>query len=162
MPRGSKPGERRGGKKKGTLNKRTLEKLAETAREVQDLRRNGKKLAKEVLQEFMDMAADIAREELERIREAEKAPARGKPKVAEAERARFWIAMECTKGFARALAPFQSPTYKAVVFTDATMPGGGSMGANAANDAKLIEGKVLPSDPQAAARAYQTMMRVVR
>ena len=61
---GSKPGERRGGRQEGTPNKATVQKQLVAAqiaeRTVADARTMGKKLAKEVLEDFMLHFADIA------------------------------------------------------------------------------------------------------
>lgn len=63
MPRGSKPGEgnRGGGRKKGKLNKSTIEKAALAQRIMQEAAgKPGKKLGKEVIGEFMEMFGGLA------------------------------------------------------------------------------------------------------
>jgi len=57
MPRGSKPGERRGGRKPGSRNKTTAQRAAQIEKEI---RESGQRLAIErlndVAQEFFDLA----------------------------------------------------------------------------------------------------------
>jgi ketopantoate reductase len=55
MP-GSKPGERRGGRKKGTPNKTTQERQINAAREIDRARKEGRELAKDVLERLMHIA----------------------------------------------------------------------------------------------------------
>jgi hypothetical protein len=60
MPRGSKPGERRGGRPKGGRNKTTLERALVAERVLKETQMTGRKLGKEVLEEFMNMFGGIA------------------------------------------------------------------------------------------------------
>lgn len=60
MPRGAKPGERRGGKQKGTLNKATIEKAIIAERIVNEATMAGRKLGKEQVEEFMVLFAGLA------------------------------------------------------------------------------------------------------
>lgn len=61
MPRGAKPGERRGGRAKGTSNKATIEKAALAERIMQEAGpKPGRKLGKELLEEFAVMFAGLA------------------------------------------------------------------------------------------------------
>jgi hypothetical protein len=62
MPRGAKPGERRGGgRKKGQPNRATIEKAALAERILaEQAGRPGQKLGREVLEEFMNMFGGIA------------------------------------------------------------------------------------------------------
>ncbi|WP_338827163.1 hypothetical protein [Bradyrhizobium sp. 27S5] len=60
MSRGARPGERRGGRAKGTLNKATVERALVAERVVNDAAMNGRKLAKEVLQEFVELFTGLA------------------------------------------------------------------------------------------------------
>lgn len=61
MPRGAKPGQRRGGRGKGTPNKATIEraKLAERVLE-QAAGKPGRKLGREILEEFAIMFGSLA------------------------------------------------------------------------------------------------------
>jgi hypothetical protein len=60
MPRGSKPGERRGGRRKGAKNKATLERAVVAERIMNQTQMAGRKLGKEVLEEFMIVFSGIA------------------------------------------------------------------------------------------------------
>src|ERR1700749_41238 len=62
MPRGSKPGEgnRGGGRKKGTVNKATIEKAIIAERVMNEAAMSGRKLAKELLEEFMVLFGGLA------------------------------------------------------------------------------------------------------
>lgn len=158
MPKGSNPASNKGGRKSGVKNKRTLEKIAEASREAGDARRAGRKFAKEVLDELMVTAMSFAAREQRRIVKDEGPvdPSTGVPanKADAATYERFWKAMECAGTFARALAPFQHPTFKAIQVLppppEIPLP-------------KTIDGKVVRlDDPVAVARIYQQMIRQVR
>jgi hypothetical protein len=62
MPRGSKPGEgnRGGGRKKGKLNKATIEKAFLAERIMAEAAMSGKKLGKELIEEFAVMFGGLA------------------------------------------------------------------------------------------------------
>ena len=97
MPRGSRPGERRGGRAKGTPNKSTRELALLVEAKV-----TGEPLAKEILRKHMhrfDALADAATNPEKRDYYSERAVA-------------------C----ARWLAPFQSPTYRSIVVEPPPMP----------------------------------------
>lgn|SRR5262245_1837536 len=106
MPRGSRPGERRGGRKRGTRNKRTVE--AELlAKRVLDNAPVGAiqnaRLGKETLEKFMILFDALA----EHYRTIPQSPHSDEAKFTKYATA----ACECAK----ALAPYQSPTYRAIV-----------------------------------------------
>jgi hypothetical protein len=104
--RGSAPGERRGGRQKGTLNKRTVAKIMEASDQASAALRSGKKLAMHVLDDFMQLTAGMA---------AHYQPAPpGAPANPHANEQKFWHAVEHVRDFAKALAPYQSPTFKAI------------------------------------------------
>lgn len=107
MPRGAKPGERRGGRLKGSKNKIAVQHdlLAEQRR----ARRLGEvpavRFGKDVLHDFMKFAAAQA--------------VKHQPKTAdgpwdEAEEAKFkeWAKLACA--WAKDLTPYQSPTYASI------------------------------------------------
>lgn len=100
-------GHREGaGRKRGVPNKATLERIIQTANEIEERKISGKKLAKEVLEDFMHLTAGMA---------AHYQPAPpGHPVNASADPQEFWRCMEAACTFAKALAPFQSPTFKAI------------------------------------------------
>jgi hypothetical protein len=99
---GSKPGERRGGRKRGSLNLATRERAAIAARAVTEAKASGRQLAKDVLSDFTEIFKSMA---------VRYQPLAGN---ANADEAKFekWarLAVDCA---ARA-APFQSPTFRAV------------------------------------------------
>ncbi len=112
MPRGgSKPGERRGGRQKGTPNRATVEKQLIAAqiaeRTVADARVEGKQLAKEVLEQFMLRFVEMAKHYEPTL------PGAGEQQL-HGDEGKFlqWAkhAIDCAK----ALAPYQSPTFRAV------------------------------------------------
>jgi hypothetical protein len=115
---GAKPGERRGGRQKGTPNRATVQKQLIAAqiaeRTVADARTAGRKLAKEVLENFMFGFADLA-EHYKPTPEVE----RPNPHADEDKFAQYAeLAIDCAK----ALAPYQSPTFRAVVVAPAVEP----------------------------------------
>ena len=57
---GPKPGERRGGRQKGTPNRTTVEQIVEAERAAVELKRQGKKLGKEILDDFANLFAGMA------------------------------------------------------------------------------------------------------
>jgi hypothetical protein len=99
---GSKPGERRGGRKGGSLNLATRERAAIASGVVTEAKAAGRLLAKDVLSDFTEIFKSMA--------------VRYQPLAdnANADEAKFekWarLAVDCA---ARA-APFQSPTFRAV------------------------------------------------
>lgn len=61
MPRGAKPGERRGGKKKGQLNRATIERAALAERIMAEAAgRPGRKLGREIVEDFAIMFGGLA------------------------------------------------------------------------------------------------------
>jgi hypothetical protein len=114
MPRGARPGERRGGRAKGTPNKATVEKLAIAERVRNRSRRGRKKSAIEVLEEMMNVFYDLA---------AYYAPAVGsmEPNPNQNEEM-FCKYFRLTFQAAKTLAPYQSPKLRAVSFTSAPEP----------------------------------------
>jgi hypothetical protein len=94
---GSKPGERRGGRKAGTPNRRTIER-----RLITEARADGKLLAKEVLEQNMLRYVELANSCLP--------PASGEWK----KEPQFHFYTEKAGANARMLAPYQSPTYRSI------------------------------------------------
>jgi hypothetical protein len=92
---GSKPGERRGGRQKGARNKATIERALIAERAAAQAKASGKRLAKDLLEDFMHLFADMAATADRNTEKFEK-----------------WarLAIETAK----ALAPFQSPRYSTV------------------------------------------------
>jgi hypothetical protein len=100
MPRGSRPGERRGGRTKGTPNRATAERAAIAARIAGEAEMRGQKLGKEILAKYAGLFDEMA----DACHLAED--------VAGFER---WARLACAT--AKDLAPYQNPTYRAVVIT---------------------------------------------
>jgi hypothetical protein len=113
---GAKPGERRGGRQKGTLNKATVQRQLIAAqiaeRTVADARTAGRKLAKEVLEDFMLRFVEMAERYKPTPREAEQLNPH-------ADEDKFWKYADAATDCAHKLAPYQSPTYRAVAVAPA-------------------------------------------
>lgn len=108
MPRGgSKPGERRGGRQKGTPNKVTAEQALSAERVLAKAKVSGRRLGKEVLDYYMHVFAEIA--------DSERAAAlTEKPENAREHEARFERFAKYAIDCAQKLGPFQSPTFRAI------------------------------------------------
>lgn len=122
--RGSRPGERRGGRQKGSRNKAVIEReeQARLTRERIELEMQalggkdpaltaalieGKKLAKDVLSDFMELFAGMAAY-------YQPTPA-NLPQNANANRGMFEVYAFAAVDAAKALAPFQSPRFSAMM-----------------------------------------------
>ena len=145
MPRGSKPGEHRGGRKKGSPNKKTLEALerrrvlaenaekaeAEKAALVAESAKVAKlKLGKDVLEEFMMLFAGMAafyqphpewRPRLDTdgkpvLDNGRPVLENANPNMSEPQFLRYAVLARDT---AKDLAPYQSPTFRAIVVAPA-------------------------------------------
>lgn len=109
MPRAQK-GHRFGGRTKGIPNKATIEKAEKMRRDIVDARVSGRKLAKDTLDDLVMVFMEMA--------DAYKPAPTGQDKLgASEEKFEKWarLAMEA----ARALAPYQSPTFRAIVVAPA-------------------------------------------
>lgn len=128
--RGSKKGERRGGRAKGTPNKATRERhlLAQRiAAEQQG--KPGRKLAKEVLDDLMHTALGMAAKY--QPLPAGVVPMNGqKP-----DEAKFVEYLKLAGGFATDLAPYQSFRFKAVLMSQETPPGGSAIAPGSGDQA---------------------------
>jgi hypothetical protein len=104
MPKGAKPGERRGGRAPGTKNKVTIEReiLEQQLKARADARVGGRKLAKEVIEENMHFAAAFA----EQFK-----PIEGNEKANE-DKYLAWARLAVT--WATDLAPYQSPKFRSI------------------------------------------------
>jgi hypothetical protein len=111
MPRGgSKPGERRGGRQKGTPNRKTLERRLITERMLEHPSAGVEsgRLGRDVLAQYMCTFDELA----EQYRKT------NEPKF----RQYAELAVACAK----ALAPYQSPTYRAIVVSSPQQEGNGA------------------------------------
>jgi hypothetical protein len=97
MPRGSKPGERRGGRVAGTKNRATIQAGLLATRQVDEARANGAKLGTEILSEFANLFRTLA------LEAHEDQDMRGF-----ARWSRYAV------DAAKAIAPFQSPSFKPI------------------------------------------------
>lgn len=146
---GAKKGERRGGRRKGSLNKVDIERALIAERQVEASVAAGKKLAKEVLEEFMHLFAGMAAHHQPLTRTMMPDPNR-EPNPGMFEKYAK-LAIDC----ADKLAPYQSPTFGQLkVF---------SAGDPAIPAPKLIEGNVVSiNDYEANQRVYKRMIQQVR
>src|SRR5258708_6920948 len=108
---GSKPGQRRGGRKKGSLNLATRERAAIAAGTVLEAKTTGRPLAKDVLSDFTEIFKSMA---------VRYQPLAGNQN---ADEARFEKGARLAVDCAARTAPFQSPTFRAVTVAPAEAPG---------------------------------------
>jgi hypothetical protein len=147
-----------GGRAKGTPNKATVEREQEAARALDKSRMSGRPLAKDRLDELMDVAIG-AMQRHQPVTKDMVARARAAGNKAVKESRGDW------KGFgdwwdraafaAKSLAPFQSPTYRAIVVAQA---GEGSAPA----PMKDVTPEAGPAGDAATERAQQTYLRLVK
>jgi len=109
MPRGSVPGEQRGGRPPGIPNKATLQRVARAEQEMLDAKAAGRKLAKDVLDDFMQLFAGMAAHYQPRPNRQgiEPNPNQSEPLFEKYAK----LAVEAAKH----LAPYQSPTFRAIM-----------------------------------------------
>jgi hypothetical protein len=135
MPRGSRPGERRGGRQKGAKNKRTVEAELLAQRMLQHAPAGAiqsARLGKEVLEQYMVMFDALA----QHYRPIPKSPHSDEAKFTKFATA----ACECAK----ALAPYQSPTYRAIVVEQPKSPQGTVLEIRREDLARVLEERGLP------------------
>lgn len=145
---------RRGGRQKGTPNKRTQEALLKQAMEVHQSAKTGKKLAKDVLDDLMQLTVGMAG-----VYQPDPPDRPGLNPYASEEK--FWKCVEMARDFATALAKYQSPTFRAIAVhvspenQDERRPG--------PDGARQVEGKVIDlNDAEALARVYKRRIAVVK
>lgn len=145
--RGSAPGEHRGGRKKGKLNQATIDKAVRAEADVIRHEVSGKKLAKEVLEDYMFAFHAIAAVYQRSLVEAMQA---GRlPNPGDVEKFKDWGTL-VTKTAAD-LAKYQSPTFRAIAVT---MPGPMPKGA----DGKIVEGTIIKLDQIAISKVYRQIV----
>lgn len=108
MP-GSKPGERRGGRQKGGRNKSTIQKALIAEREIEKAKGSHRKLAKEYLQDFLPVLAGMAAY-YQPLPAGMTAPPGREPNE---DKFQKWFGLVLDT--ASKLAPYESPTFRAVV-----------------------------------------------
>ncbi len=107
MPRAVK-GQRFGGRAKGIPNKATIEKALIAEREIEKAKNSGRKLAKEIMQEFLPVLAGICAYYQPTFPGMTQQNLHGN--ATEFER---WY--KHVLETAKALAPFESPTFRAIM-----------------------------------------------
>ncbi len=150
MPRGSniKKGMRPGGRKAGTPNKRTLEAVEKARIEVENARGANKRLAKEVLEDFMHLFASMAAT-YQPLQPGMEPDEKRSP-----DEEKFQIYAKLAVDTAKSLADFQSPKFRAIMVT--APAGGDDIGKPLVSK----DGNVLTiDDPIAAARVYARIMK---
>lgn len=100
--------EKYGGRQRGTPNKRTIEKMEQAERGIVETRKRGKKLAKERLEEIMELAGGLAAHFVPVRPEGQ----RPNPNANEPLFAKYF---SLYLDAARYLAPYQSPTFRAIM-----------------------------------------------
>jgi hypothetical protein len=116
MPRGALKGERRGGRAKGTLNRATLERALQMQSHLNRARETGHDLAKTVLDKYMMFFVKYSMKFKPSLDGEDENPSQNIDEFYK------WagVAIDC----ASKLAPYQSPTFKAVVVAPAPEPSG--------------------------------------
>jgi hypothetical protein len=153
MPRGAKPGERRGGRGKNTPNKRTVQKLIESSTQVAEIKRLGQRKATEVMNELMQTARGMVALYQKRIVTPDGKDL--KPDALADDVVQFWKAMDCAAIFTRNLAPYQDPMLTRVDVSASLVTPGVPLAGEPGDSAKVVEGKVVSiDDPVALGRLY--------
>lgn len=138
-------GRKTGGRRRGTPNKATLEKALVAARSIADAKAAGKKLAKEVLEDFMLLFAGMA------AHFQPVSPSRAPNLYADEEK--FLRYSQAAIDCASKLAPYQSPTFKSVAVSPETAPP--PMELDYSEITRV-------NDPNALARIYRQVMMAGR
>jgi hypothetical protein len=157
MPRGAKPGERRGGRTAGTPNRATVERALEAEQALAEVKK-GRKLGKDMLWDlaelFLGMTA-VYQPNHPRLKDAPPGTPGVNPYADEEKFMTYAIAARDT---ARALADFQSPRFRAVAIMPAPeqmpgerqipklVPSGKGMGALEAYQ-RLRDGDIIDLEP---------------
>jgi hypothetical protein len=136
MPRGSRPGERRGGRIKGTPNRATVERAAMAARIAGEAEMRGQKLGKELLAKYAGLFDEMA--DARRL-------------AGDVIAFEKWARLACAT--AKDLAPYQSPTYRAVIAASPPAPA-----TEVINLFDHTGELVHETDPHAAMRTYRRLI----
>jgi hypothetical protein len=138
LPRGSRPGERRGGRRKGSRNKATIERELLAQRMLQQTPAGNigniqnARLGKEVLERYMIMFDALAQHY------------RPIPESPHSDEGKFTKYATATCDCAKALAPYQSPTYRAVLVSSPQQEGNGALEFTEDELARKLEERGLP------------------
>ena len=137
-------GTKRGGRARGQINNKTRDLLKEAGKQVTEAKKLGRKSAIEVLDDLMHTAMGMAVKY--------QPPAPGAEPI-DSQKFMEWIQIAGT--FAKGLADFQSPKFRAIMVSAPTR------GQDAAPTIDQ-QGNVLDiDDPKQLARAYASMVRRV-
>lgn len=147
MGRGAAPGERRGGKAKGTPNKATVARAVQAEADVIKHQVSGKKLAKDMLDDYMLAFHAVAASYQRSLADAFQAGV----KPAQADLDAFMKWGELVVDTAAQLAKYQSPTFKAIQ-VNAPMPLPKDAGG------KIIEGTVIKLDEISISKVYRQLV----
>ena len=133
-------GRKTGGKIKGSKNKATIEKAIIAEQVLARAEMQGRKLAKEVLDEFMHLFAGMAAV-VQPLPPSVPVPAGRQPDEAKFEK---WarLAVQCAKD----LAAYQSPTFRAIAVTGDTGDKGGTVRFVIENAPLMIEAVAGPDE----------------
>ena len=143
--RGAKPGERRGGRQAGTPNRQTVEKLEQARLHVENARGAGKKLGKEILEDFMHLFAGMAAT-------YQPLPAGVVDERRSPDEDKFLVYAKLAVQTAKDLADFQSPKFKAIMVQGTIdVPSQGTSRTEGDNVVTL-------NDPIALARVYKRLI----
>lgn len=118
MPRGASKGERRGGRAKGTLNRTTIERALLAEKELEAAKASGRKLAKEWMQEFLPVLAGMTAFYQPTFPGMQQQNPNGSE-----DKFEKWYGLFLDT--ATKLAPFESPTFRAVMVAPPPPPKGG-------------------------------------
>lgn len=110
MPRGASPGERRGGRTKGTPNKVTIAKAVEAERKLAEMRMKGIRPGLDIMRDFMTVFAGMA---------AKYQPREGNNS---ADEKKFYQWADLAFDAAAKVTEFESPKFRAIVVSPPPPP----------------------------------------
>lgn len=144
---GNKPGAGIGGRPAGVPNRATTERALEAERQLVEARASGKKLAKDVLEQFMLAFAAMA---------ASAQPRPGNEQQANVRDFEKWGKLAVAT--AARLAPFQSPTFRAILIGDPSTIASGLLPGAAVTMAPGAELLTFPTDAIGISRIYRRLV----
>lgn len=138
-------GRKTGGRKVGSRNKLTIKQEREAEEAQRRMAESGKKLAKDVLEDFMELFAGMAAH-------YQPMPTGQEHLKPAGNEGKFLQYAELTVAAASRLAPYQSPTFKAVAVSMTP----GSQDRKPGDDAKIVN---MPTDAASLQRLYSNMIK---
>ena len=154
MSRGSAPGERRGGRQKGTPNKRTVAKLMDAGRAIADTKKMDSVRAKNVLSDLTKTAVGFAAHYQQKMMAFDGTPENAGKLVPQEIVDRFMAGLNTAIRAATALAPYQDPKLSAIKVSMSPF--------DVPEVPKVIDGKATKidlKDPIELARIYHSLVR---